>query len=54
METKNNNIKWVIEKEIMLHGRRVKAAVPNPEVPRELAFKRFKELLKDAVRQTAS
>jgi len=46
--------KWVIEKEIELHGRKVKATVPNPKVSREQAFKRFQELLREAVRQKAS
>lgn len=47
-------MKWVIEKEIELHGRKMKAIVPNPKVPREEAFKRFTELLKEAARQKAS
>lgn len=47
--------KWVIEKEITLNGRKVKAWVPNPEIPREKALKRFIELLdKVAARQRAS
>ena len=47
-------MKWVIEKEITLHGRKVKAVVPNRNVSREQAFKRFKELLKEAAIQKAS
>ena len=47
-------MKWTIEKEIDLHGRKVKAIVPNPKVSKELAFKRFKELLKETARQNAS
>lgn len=46
--------KWVIEKEIELHGRKVKAVVPNPKVRRELAFKRFKELVEEVARRKAS
>lgn len=45
--------KWVIEKEIELHGRKVKAVIPNPKVPRELVFKRFKELTEEIARRKA-
>lgn len=48
------NMKWVIEKEIELHGRKVKAVVPNPAVSREEAFKRFKELVEEVARRKAS
>lgn len=47
-------MKWTIEKEIELHGRKVKAIVPNPKVPRELAFKRFIELTKEIAKRKAS
>jgi hypothetical protein len=44
--------KWVIEKEIILNGRKVKAWVPNPEIPREKALKRFIELTERIARRT--
>ncbi|MEM5797714.1 MAG: hypothetical protein QXD72_02225 [Candidatus Aenigmatarchaeota archaeon] len=47
-------MKWVIEKEIELHGRKVKAVVPNPKVSREQAFRRFKELTEEIARRKAS
>lgn len=47
-------MRWVIEKEIELHGRKVKAVVPNPNVSREQAFRRFKELLKEAAKEEVS
>ncbi|MBI5061815.1 MAG: hypothetical protein HZB67_05900 [Candidatus Aenigmarchaeota archaeon] len=47
-------MKWVIEKQIELHGRKVEALVPNPEIPKELALKRFEELLKEAATRKAS
>lgn len=47
--------KWVIEKEIILNGRKVKAWVPNPEIPREKALKRLEKLLDKVIaRQRAS
>jgi len=46
--------KWVIKKEIKLHGKKVKAVVPNPKVSREHAFERFKELLKEVAKHKAS
>jgi hypothetical protein len=44
--------KWVIEKEIILNGRKVKAWVPNPEIPRDKALKRFIELTERIARRT--
>lgn len=54
VENLNKLMKWTIEKEIELHGRKVKAVVPNPKVPRELAFKRFKELVEEVAKRKAS
>jgi len=47
-------MKWVIEKQIELHGRKMDALIPNPEIPKELAIKRFEELLKEAANRKAS
>ncbi len=47
-------MKWVIEKQIELHGKMVDAIVPNPDVPKDLAFKRFKELLEEASKGKAA
>lgn len=43
-------MKWLIQKDLEFNGKKVKALVPNPKVPREKALKRFEELLEEVVR----